>query len=161
VLAHVTGQAAGVGYAKPVPDAAVSTDGSVLVTCAFAGGRRVTFPHEIVVEGYPLRLSAAGHAIGIDASAPPAAAASGAFASGDAAAARPPACIAFAMCSADGGRCFVQLAPVAPAALHAAEALPGLQRCAAASGCANRIVVGDDSDAPGGPVFCWQHSESA
>ena len=28
------------------------------------------------------------------------------------------------------------------------------------SGCANRVVVGDDSDVLGGPVFCWQHSES-
>lgn len=47
-LARVTGQAAdAVEYALPLPDAAVSANGSVLVTCAYAGGsgrRRVAFP---------------------------------------------------------------------------------------------------------------------
>ena len=145
VLARVAGQqAAEAGFAQPMPGAAASADGSILVTCAFVGGRRVAFPREIIVEGFPLRLAAAGHAVGIDTSVTPATdSAKGS--------------VAFAMCPADGGRCFVLLAPVTSCALRVTEALPGLQRCAAPAGCTNR-VVGDDLDALEVPVSCWRHS---
>lgn len=133
VLARVAGQqAAEAGFAQPMPGAVASADGSILVTCAFVGGRRVAFPREIIVEGFPLRLAAAGHAVGIDTSLTPATDTE-------------KGSVAFAMCPADGGQCFVQLAPVTSCALRVTEALPGLQRCAAPAGCTNR-VVGDDLD---------------
>ena len=124
VLAHVTGQQAGTaGFAQPMPLAATSTNGSIIVTCAFSGGHRVAFPRQLIVEGYRLRLAAVGQAIGIDAGScanKPAAAISVEMGN---------ACVAFDMHTPGGGPNFVRVAPVTRNTLHVAELLQELQHC--------------------------------
>lgn len=127
VLALATKQSGGPGFAQPLPEAATSADGSIVITCAFAGGQRVAFPRSVMVDGYTLSLTAVGHAVGIDGVAAAAAASAAAEAAGS------PPCradsvVAFDMCPVDGGARFVLLAPVTAVTLRATESLLGGRR---------------------------------